>query len=154
MNTIFLIGGLLVAATTLGPQSASASGNTADPASFQAINPDGVSWVQSPLLPGVASATVVGEPGKPGVYVVLGKMQSGAVFPPHSHPDARITTVISGTMYYGAGPDTDRQTMRAYPTGTIVYTPPGVVHSMWSKDGETIMQETGYGPTGLELRPN
>lgn len=144
----------LVAALALGADVACASGQAGAPPSFQAIAPDRVAWVQSPLIPGVASATVVGEPGKPGVYVVLGRMQSGAVFPPHSHPDARVTTVIAGTMYYGAGPDVARESMRAYPAGTIVHTPAGVVHSMWSKDGETIMQETGYGPTGLELRQN
>lgn len=117
-----------------------------------AVRPDEVKWVGNPLVPGVASAPVVGDPTKPGLYVLLGRMDKGTVFPAHSHPDPRITTVISGVMYYGTGSVVDREAMRAYPAGSIVHTPAGVAHSMWAKDGETVMQETGFGPTGLEMR--
>jgi len=75
---------------------------------------------------------VVGDPAARGIYVTLGKMEPGAMFPAHIHPDRRITTVISGTMLYGTGPVFNRSRLRAY---------------------ATVMQETGFGPTGLELAP-
>lgn len=115
--------------------------------------PDAIQWTPNPQVRGVSSANIVGSPADRALYVTLGKMQRGAVFPSHSHPDTRITTVLSGTMYFGTGSVFDRDRVRAYPAGSIVQTPPGVAHYMWAKDGETIMQETGVGPTGLTPSP-
>lgn len=141
--------GCMLVAFCLGSSPTRAQGLASEAAS-QAVKPEEVKWVRNPLVPGVASASVVGDPAKPGLYVLLGRMDKGTIFPAHRHPDARITTVISGVMYYGTGPVADRETMQAYPAGSIVHTPSGIPHSMWSRDGETVMQETGFGPTGMQ----
>lgn len=78
-------------------------------------------------------------------------MAAGVRFPAHTHPDARLTTVVSGVMYYGVGRRFGEVELKPYPAGSVVYTPAGTPHVMWAKDGETVMQETGYGPTGLEF---
>ena len=67
------------------------------------------------------------------------------------HPDDRITTVISGVMYHGIGEENDPNNIQSYPAGSVVYTPAGTPHYMWAKDGQTVMQETGIGPTGIEF---
>ena len=63
----------------------------------------------------------------------------------------RITTVISGVMYYGVGGQSDLNSIQSYPAGSVVYTPAGTTHYIWAKDGEIVMQETGRGPTGIEF---
>ncbi len=109
---------------------------------------DTIQWRDSPV-PGVQNSVHIGNPAATGLYVVLGKMSLGSRFPAHKHPDARVTTVLKGTMYYASGSDLSDAAMVAYPTGAIVQTPAGVAHVMWARDGDVVMQETGIGPSGL-----
>ncbi len=37
---------------------------------------------------------------------------------------------------------------------SVVYTPAGVPHFMLAQDSETVVQETGFGPTGLRFITN
>ncbi|MEM9156493.1 MAG: cupin domain-containing protein [Cyanobacteria bacterium P01_F01_bin.33] len=117
----------------------------------QSVVPDDLQWNPHSEFVGVESAIAFGNPSASELYVLLGKMGSGAIFPAHIHPDARITTVISGVMYYGIGEKFDRTDIRPYPAGSIIYTPAGTPHFMWVQDDEAIMQETGFGPTGIRF---
>jgi len=113
--------------------------------------PPDLAWEDNPDVPGVQNASGVGDPTKPQLYTSFGKIEEGVRFPSHTHPDARITTVLAGVMFYGVGERFDRVKLKPYPAGSVIYTPPGVPHVMWAKDGEIVVQETGYGPTGSEL---
>ena len=93
----------------------------------------------------------MGEPSNSGLYVLFGKMDAGATFPSHTHPDNRITTVFSGVMYYGIGEQFDLANVQPYPAGAVIYTLASTPHFMWAKNGETVMQETGSGSTGLKF---
>jgi len=117
----------------------------------QTVLPDDLQWRSNPKIAGVQSAIAVGDSSNSELYVLFGKMNEGAIFPAHTHPDDRLTTVISGVMYYGVGEQFDRTNVQPYPVGSVVYTPAGVPHFMWAQDGETVMQETGFGPTGLSM---
>lgn len=117
----------------------------------QVIVPEEIQWRTHSSIAGVESAIAIGNPSASALYVLLGKMDEGTIFPAHTHPDNRITTVLSGVMYYGTGEQFDPTNVQAYPSGSVVYTPAGVPHYMWSKEGEIIAQETGFGPTGLEF---
>jgi quercetin dioxygenase-like cupin family protein len=108
-------------------------------------------WTANAAVPGAESAVMAGVPNKPGVYAMFGKMSQGTVFPPHAHPDDRITTVIQGVMYYAIGDTFDAKAVKAYPAGSVVFTAAGTPHYMWAKDGEVIMQESGSGPTGAKF---
>lgn len=121
------------------------------PAQVQSVLPQDLQWESNPTLAGVQSAIALGDPTTSELYVMFGKMEAGAEFPAHTHPDDRITTVISGVMYYGTGEQSDRANIQTYPAGSVVYTPAGTPHYMLAKDEETVMQETGRGPTGLEF---
>ena len=67
--------------------------------------------------------------------------------PPHTHPDARHTTVLAGTLYVGFGDVVDESAAVAVPTGAVYVAPAGVAHWVWAKDGEVQYQEAGVGPT-------
>lgn len=57
-------------------------------------------------------------------------------------------------MYYGVGEQFDRTKAKLYPAGSVVYTPAGTPHFMYVQDDETVMQETGFGPTGIMFTTN
>ena len=117
----------------------------------QSVLPENIQWQANPDISGVESAVALGNPTNSELYVMFGKMAAGTEFPPHVHPDDRITTVISGVMYYGVGGQSDLNSIQSYPAGSVVYTPAGTTHYIWAKDGEIVMQETGRGPTGIEF---
>ena len=119
--------------------------------SVQVFLPPDLGWEDNPDVPGVQNAAGVGDPTKKGLYTSFGRIEEGVRFPAHTHPDARITTVLSGTMYYGVGERPDRVEFEPYPAGAVIYTPPGTPHVMWAKSGEIVVQESGYGPTDIEF---
>jgi len=106
-------------------------------------------YKQNPKLVGIFSTLVTGNPGKEGLYSATGLMKKGAVFPPHSHPDKRMSVVISGVMYLGHGEAYSETALVAYPVGTVAITPANVPHFMAAKDGDVRILEIGSGPSGM-----
>lgn len=123
--------------------------STLAPRSTVGVLPQDVRYAPSPLVDGATNAVVLGDPTADGLYLLLGQMEQGVVFPTHTHPDDRLTTVITGTMYYSTEPLFDPSDVVAYPAGSVVMTPAGTPHTMWAKDGAIVVQEAGAGPTGL-----
>ena len=117
----------------------------------ETILPEDVPWENNLDLAGVETAKVIGNPGNAELYVLLNKMQKGAVLPAHTHPDNRVTTVLSGQIYYGTGNKFERANVKPYPAGSIIYTPANTPHYLWAKNRETVMQQTGIGPTEIDF---
>lgn len=97
--------------------------------------------------PGVYAANVIGNPGVAGVYVVFVKMDNGATNAPHTHPDGRATTVITGKVLYGLGDRIDPSSAKVYGPGSFYYTPPNTPHYLVATEGEVLYQEVGMGPS-------
>ena len=153
--TVLLVGMLVINLLSFRTHRNWAATDASNPANIQAqaqsVVPDDLQWNPHPEFMGVENAIALENPSDSELYVLFGKMSGGSIFPAHTHPDARITTVISGVMYYGIGEQFDRTNVQAYPAGSIVYTPAETPHYMWVQDGEAIMQETGFGPTGIRF---
>ncbi len=69
---------------------------------FRAILPEQIAWMPFPAFPPSARlAVVVGDPAKPGPYVVRVKVPGGVTLMPHRHPEDRqsgeYVTQVSGT---------------------------------------------------------
>ncbi|MEM6550354.1 MAG: cupin domain-containing protein [Pseudomonadota bacterium] len=101
-------------------------------------------------LAGVSSAFVAGRFGDPGAFAAHATMQAGSVFPPHTHPDARMSLVLEGTMYLGVGGTVDPAAERRFKAGSVAMTPAGVRHWMAARDGDVRVLEIGTGPTVTE----
>ena len=122
-----------------------------DQAAFRAILPEDIAWKSFPAFPPEARlAIMVGDPSKPGPYVIRVKVPSGVKLMPHRHPEDRIYTVISGVFYIGLGDQFDGDKMQAYPPGSVIVLPGGTDHFHWAKSGAYITQVTAIGPLGLE----
>ncbi len=114
------------------------------------VTPDNVKWAGSPLVPGLQGAWFVGEQDKPGIYAFRVKLPAGAKIPPHTHPDERNSTVLSGTLYVGFGESFDEGKLVALPAGSMYVAPANVAHFLWAKDGDVTYQEAGFGPTATK----
>ena len=73
--------------------------------------------------------------------------------PPHTHPDQRVVTVISGVFYQGIGGEFASNNMRQLQPGSVIIIPANTPHFGWAKDGEVMLQEVGVGPRGITMWP-
>ena len=119
--------------------------------SVQPVLPGQLRWATPPNLPDVRGAWVLGAEKQPGTYVQRVILAKGGRIPPHTHPDTRYSTVLSGTLYVGFGERTDDAALVAVPAGGVYVAPAGVPHYLWARDGEVTYQEAGTGPTGTEM---
>ena len=120
---------------------------------FRAILPEDVDWRPFPAFPPSARlAVIVGDPTKPGPFLIRVKVPSGVRLAPHRHPEDRVYTVISGVFYIGLGEQFDGEGLVAYPPGSVVVLPGDTWHYHWAKSGEYVTQVTAMGPLGLEYR--
>lgn len=115
------------------------------------ILPESLRWVAPPNVPGLQVAWVLGAEQAPGPYLLRVRLARGARIAPHTHPDERNTTVISGTVYVGFGESFDETKIVAVPAGAVYVAPAGVPHYLWAKDGDVVYQEAGVGPTGTSF---
>jgi quercetin dioxygenase-like cupin family protein len=120
---------------------------------FRAILPEEVEWKPFPAFPPSARlAILIGDPTQPGPYVIRVKVPQGVKLMPHRHPEDRIYTVISGVFYIGFGEKFDRDTVKAYPPGSVIVLPGETWHFHWAKSGEYVSQVNAIGPLGLEYQ--
>jgi quercetin dioxygenase-like cupin family protein len=98
-------------------------------------------------MSGIQGAWVLGAEQAPGHYILRVKLSSGTIIPPHTHPDERNTTVLTGTIYVGFGEKIRESKVVAVPVGAVYIAPANVPHYIWAKEGDAIYQEAGTGPT-------
>lgn len=117
--------------------------------------PPGKSFAQNPnLLPGGEFVVVAGTPGAAGPYAFRVRLPAGFKVMPHSHPDDRIYTVLSGTFTIGMGGEVDSTKLQRFGPGQVYVLPAGTVHFHWMVDGGSVFQVSGMGPTATTyLRP-
>jgi quercetin dioxygenase-like cupin family protein len=119
-----------------------------EPLAAARISPDEFKWAQTPA--GTQRTNLVGNDQKPGMYINRVRFPANYKVQPHFHPDERVVTVMSGTLYVGYGDRFDESAMKALPAGSIWTEPAKQSHFVWAKDGEVVIQVVGAnGPTGV-----
>ncbi len=98
----------LTLAVGCGIGYAAGAGNIPDisslnPKAMKLVLPENVKWGPAAGLTGTDSYTLVGNPGKPGFYVVLNRFHPGNFSHPHYHANDRYIMVLSGTWWAATG---------------------------------------------------
>jgi len=104
-----------------------------------------------PFAPGAEAGFLAGDGNKPEMYTLRVHLAKDAKIPPHSHPDGRMVTILSGELFAGIGPTFDPGHGTLLPAGSFMVIPAGEVHWSWAKNGDVVYQETGTGPTATNL---
>src|SRR5262249_41798486 len=95
-----------------------------------AATPESVKWNPAPY-PGIMIAVAAGNPNATGMYAIFVKFAPGAKALPHTHPDQRIVTVISGTIRVGIGPEINEAKTAVLRPGSVVTIPGDAPHYGW-----------------------
>ena len=123
-------------------------------ASGQTVAPDADGFITAQpedLVPpdGSRSVRILGDPGKPGRYVMRITFAPGTGTRPHFHDQARQITVIKGTWWVALGPDAaihDASKMMPVKAGTFLYEPANGIHYDQARDEAVTVQISGMGP--------
>ena len=115
-----------------------------NPAAVAFTLPDKIEWKQGSGRN--QQAVLVGDPSKPGLYVVMVKWLPGGMSRPHFHPNDRFITVLKGTWWVGTGPKFDPDSTVPMPAGTFVTHFGKQVHYDGAKDEEAVLLISGEGP--------
>lgn len=123
-----------------------------EPAATAIVSPEKLKWNPTPF-PGVTVAVIAGNLTGSGMYAMMAKYAAGAKPVPHTHPDQRVVTVISGTYYSGSGTEFDESKLKPITAGTTIVIPANAPHYALAKDGETVLLEVGTAPSGTNIWP-
>src|SRR5262245_22605854 len=126
--------------------SAQANAAELNPAAVAYTAPDQIKW-NPPSAAGSQNVVMVGDPTKPGLYVVLNKWLKGNHFSkPHFHPNDRFITVLGGTWWMGSGTTFDPDNSVPLPAGTYVTHFGKQVHWDGANDEVALLLIFGDGP--------
>ena len=114
--------------------------------SGRTFTPSELQWKPSPRVPGLETVDVLGDSTKPGPIVYRVKFPANFTIQPHTHPDDRTYTIISGTWYVGWGPKFDETKLKALPAGSFYTEPANVPHFVVTKGDGAVIQITGSAP--------
>ena len=118
------------------------------PASGFQMLPPGASWMPNPAIPaGGTIAIVAGSISANAPYAFRVRFPPGYRVMPHTHPDARIYTVLAGTWTIGLGEKFDSTALVSVRPGGTYVLAAGAPHFHYANAGEAIAQVNGNGPT-------
>ena len=142
--------------TAAGVLAIAASGIAKDSPDFVRITPADLAWRDVAGGHGVQQATLLGDPTKPGIYVIRVRFPPHIMDVPHWHPNARYVTVLEGTWYTGTGDTFDFALAVPLKQGSVMLHPAKATHWDGSGGAETvIVQIIGEGPaTTTQVDPS
>jgi hypothetical protein len=114
-----------------------------DPKAITIQMPADIKWVKGN---GSETATLVGDPSKPGLYVVLQKWLPHNNSRPHYHANDRYITVLSGTWWVNTGAKYDPSGFTPLPPGSFVVHTAKEIHYDGAKDEPCVLEIVGMGP--------
>ena len=108
-------------------------------------------WTDGPasMPPGTKMAILEGDLKKPGPVTVRFKVPADAVIAPHTHPGIERVTVLSGTLYFGAGETADESRVSALTPGSFIVMPARHPMYAYTTLEETVIQLNVEGPWGI-----
>lgn len=142
--------GKLIATLVLGLTTLSALAVDDLPEGAFRVTPDELVWKPG-RVPGHEIAPVMGDSAKPGPYVERVKFPPNSISQPHSHPESRMYTIISGTWFVGYGDTFDPARLKALPPGSFYTEPANVTHFSQIKEDGVVVQIIGNGPTATRF---
>ena len=138
--TLAVLGGAaLLAQTVQNPQQRLTPKEIKWPAAASTVGTSGAAGLQTVVLKG--------DPTKPGLYTMLLRLPPNTKIQAHSHKDDRTALVVSGVWYFGYGREFNEAALKELPAGSFYTEPPGFDHFAMTKNQETIIEVTGYGPS-------
>jgi hypothetical protein len=96
---------------------------------------------------GIQTTVLSGDPTAAGPYTIALRVPAHTKIAAHTHRDDRAAVVVSGTWFFGYGPNADESGLRALEPGSFYTEPANAPHFAMTKDEPATVYITGLGPT-------
>jgi quercetin dioxygenase-like cupin family protein len=138
--------GIALAIIVAGASLALAQTDTVPP---MLLTPDEMHWSAQGAYatPGMEQLNLIGDPAKRGPYTIRLKFPKGMKVAPHTHPDSREVTVLSGVFATGYGETVDAAKLKVLPAGSFYTEPANLAHFIEIRQ-DVVLQVSGTGPSG------
>jgi quercetin dioxygenase-like cupin family protein len=138
--------GIALAIIVAGASLALAQTDTVPP---MLLTPDEMHWSAQGAYatPGMEQLNLIGDPAKRGPYTIRLKFPKGMKVAPHTHPDSREVTVLSGVFATGYGETVDAAKLKVLPAGSFYTEPANLAHFIEIRE-DVVLQVSGTGPSG------
>lgn len=116
---------------------------------LKVLAPEDMKWGPAAGLQGTDTATLYGDPSKPGFYVQLNRFHPGAFSRPHYHENDRFIMVLNGTWWVATGAKFDPENVTVpLKSGTFVTHSAREVHYDGARTGreDAVVMIFGQGP--------
>ncbi|HEX6533880.1 MAG TPA: cupin domain-containing protein [Gemmatimonadaceae bacterium] len=118
----------------------------ADDRMERVLTPDQLRWDLDTIDPRRSSASLIGDPMRPGPYTVRYRAPANYVIGLHMHPDDdEQLTVISGTIRWSTGKPGSGEPEYTLGPGGFAFAPAGTPHRVIALD-DCVLQMSGVGP--------
>lgn len=115
------------------------------------ITPEKIIWTPNPALPaGSQEAIIHGDPSEHEDYIIRVRVPAGTRVLPHTHPEGRVYTVLSGEFMIGIGNLFKKEELQLLPPGSVIFLPGGAPHFQYSEKEEYVIQIQGRGPVATD----
>ncbi len=94
---------------------------------------------------GLQTASVFHEHSRRTLYTIRATLKKGLEFTPHANTDDRVISVVSGTLYLGAGEKASAADQRAYNPGDLIHIPAHTMHYFTAPEGDVVFDQFGRG---------
>ena len=116
-----------------------------DPAHIAMTLPKDIKWTIDANF-GEQVAYIMGDPAKPGPYIMLIKWAPHTMSTPHKHNSDRFVYVVSGTWWVSDSPHYDPSTTYPLPAGSVGIDKANQIHWDGAKDEPVVLELFGEGP--------
>ena len=99
---------------------------------------------------GMEQLNLVGDPAQPGPYTVRLKFPKGLKIAPHTHPDSREVTILSGVYATGYGDTFEAAKLKTLPAGSFYTEPADQPHFARTGRDPALVFITGNGPSDTQ----
>ncbi len=110
------------------------------------VTPDALAWEPVEGAPEVQMAVMYGNPAEEGHYVVRYAYPPSNVGRPHTHGEAELITVHSGTCYLAHGDVLTREAANKLSQGSLIAMPAGTKMRGFTDEDGCVVDVQGQGP--------
>jgi len=118
---------------------------------FVAVQPDSIKWKSAPNAPEVQFAVIFGNPLEAGPLIMRYRLPASFQVQPHTHPNTRTYTILSGEWRLGLGEKFEIEKLQTFTQGGLYRLPANLPHFQKAGSVGATIQIESIGPDGFKF---
>ena len=149
--SIVIIAAILVNCSIASTSVVQGKISESSPVDFVTVQPASIKWKSYPNEPGVQSAVLFGNPLEVGPLIMRYRLPANFQVQPHTHPNTRTYTILSGAWKLGLGEKFEIEKLQTFTQGGLYRLPANLPHFQEAGSMGATIQIESIGPDGFKF---